>query len=298
MPGRARRRHACCSIHDRGAAQPLGKEDTPLAEFWDLDRGRRYRGEGYFGGEYDREREYGRRGGERGFFDRAGDEVRSWFGDEDAHRRRMRDEREGRGEHRGRGRERDDDRGWGGRDEDVDPDGARQWGDVEGRGSRGGGERERDARGGGYSGGYGAGPGFVGGRPEWTLGGGGWESGGWTGRERYGSRASFMGRGTTGGAMSGPYVGRGPRGYQRSDERIREDVCERMCDCGELDASDIEVHVMNAEVTLAGTVYDRQDKRLAEDLADQVSGVREVHNQLRVNQPGSDAGPLQQRRVA
>jgi osmotically-inducible protein OsmY len=262
-----------------------------MAEFWDRDRGRRYRGEGYFGGEYDRKREYGRRGGERGFFDRAGDEVRSWFGDEDAHRRRMRDEREGRGEHRGRGRERDDDRGWGGRDEDVE----------EGRGSRGGGERERDARGWGYSGGYGAGPGFVGGRPEWTLGGGGWESGGWTGRERYGSRASFMGRGMTGGPMSGPYVGRAPRGYQRSDERIREDVCERMCDCGELDASDIEVHVMNAEVTLTGTVYDRQDKRLAEDLADQVSGVREVHNQLRVNQPGSDAGPSQppqQRRVA
>jgi len=30
---------------------------------------------------------------DRGFFDRAGDEVRSWFGDEDAERRRWRDER-------------------------------------------------------------------------------------------------------------------------------------------------------------------------------------------------------------
>jgi len=279
-----------------------------MAEFWDRDRGRRYRGEGYYGGEYgypererDREREYGRRSDERGFFDPAGDEVRSWFGDEDAQRRRMRDEREGHGEPRGWGRERKDDRGWGGRDEDVDRDWARQWGYIEGRGSRGGGERERDARGWGYSGVYGAGPGFVGGRTDWTLGSGDWERGGWTGRERYGSRGSFMGRGATGGAMSGPYVGRGPRGYQRSDERIREDVCERMCDCGELDASDIDVRVSNAEVTLAGTVHDRQDKRLAEDLVDEVSGVREVHNQLRVSQPGSDAGSSQQpqpRRIA
>jgi len=94
--------------------------------------------------------------------------------------------------------------------------------------------------------------------------------------------------------MSGPHAGRGPRGYQRSDERIREDVCERMCECGELDASEIEVRVSNAEVTLLGAVRDRQDKRLAEDLTDQVSGVREVHNQIRVTQPGADAGQQQQ----
>ena len=87
----------------------------------------------------------------------------------------------------------------------------------------------------------------------------------------------------------GPHVGRGPRGYQRSDERIREDICERMSQCGDLDARDIEVRVSNAEVTLVGLVQDRQDKRLAEDLADQVTGVREVHNQLRVDQ-GQSAG--------
>src|SRR6185369_5457276 len=113
----------------------------------------------------------------------------------------------------------------------------------------------------------------------------GYESSGWTGQERYG-RSSMMGHSAT----SGPYAGRGPRGYQRSDERIREDVCERMCECGELDASEIEVRVSNAEVTLLGTVHDRHDKRLAEDLTDRVSGVREVHNQIRVTQPGSDAG--------
>ena len=40
----------------------------------------------------------------------------------------------------------------------------------------------------------------------------------------------------------------------------------------------------NGEVTLTGTVDDRQAKRLAEDIAESVSGVREVHNQIRVQQ--------------
>ncbi|HET7343151.1 MAG TPA: BON domain-containing protein [Methylomirabilota bacterium] len=53
-------------------------------------------------------------------------------------------------------------------------------------------------------------------------------------------------------ALRGPHTGRGPRGYQRSDERIREDVCERMCQSGDLDATDIEVRVSNGEVTLLG----------------------------------------------
>jgi len=59
-----------------------------------------------------------------------------------------------------------------------------------------------------------------------------------------------------------------------------------MCQSGDLDASDIEVRVSNAEVTLLGTVCERRDKRLAEDLVDEISGVREIHNQLRVN-PGA-----------
>lgn len=74
--------------------------------------------------------------------------------------------------------------------------------------------------------------------------------------------------------------GRGPKGYQRSDDRINEEVCERLT-FSPVDASDIEVQVLNGEVTLAGTVRSRWEKRQAEDLAE-VFGVREVHNQLRV----------------
>ncbi len=78
------------------------------------------------------------------------------------------------------------------------------------------------------------------------------------------------------------YAGRGPRGYQRSDERMREDVCDRLCASPMVDASDIDVRVSNGEVTLTGTVASRDQKRTAEDIAESVWGVHDVHNQLRV----------------
>jgi osmotically-inducible protein OsmY len=91
----------------------------------------------------------------------------------------------------------------------------------------------------------------------------------------------------SGGEMGrGPHAGRGPKGYKRSDDRIREDVCERLADHPLLDASEIEVKLQGGEVTLSGTVESRQAKRLAEDLVEQVSGVKEVHNQLRASQSG------------
>jgi osmotically-inducible protein OsmY len=151
------------------------------------DYGRRY-GEGWRGaqGAYGR----GRRGEERGFWDRASDEVSSWFGDEDAERRRQMDERR---------------------------EGA------------------------------------------WHAGGGG-------------------------------HRGRGPRGYTRSDERIREDVSDRLTDDHYVDASDIEVSVSSCEVTLSGLVSNRDERRRAEDIAEHVSGVRHVQNNLRVRQQQSTTG--------
>lgn len=86
------------------------------------------------------------------------------------------------------------------------------------------------------------------------------------------------------------YVGRGPKGYRRSDDRIREDVSEELTRHPGVDASDIEVRVENGEVTLTGTVDSRRAKRMAEDCVDQCSGVKEVHNQLRVNRQGSPQG--------
>jgi hypothetical protein len=78
--------------------------------------------------------------------------------------------------------------------------------------------------------------------------------------------------------------GRGPKGYQRSDERIREDVNDRLTDDPHIDASEIEVTVSNREVTLSGTVNSRFEKRHAEDLAETISGVTHVQNNLRIQQ--------------
>jgi hypothetical protein len=80
----------------------------------------------------------------------------------------------------------------------------------------------------------------------------------------------------------GVHAGRGPRGYQRSDERIREDINDRLTDDAYVDATDIEVSVNNSLVTLTGRVNSREEKRRAEDIVDSVSGVKDVSNQLRV----------------
>jgi hypothetical protein len=84
-------------------------------------------------------------------------------------------------------------------------------------------------------------------------------------------------------ARDGQFRGMGPRGYRRSDERIREDINDRLTDDSWLDASDIEVEVHDGEATLNGVVRARTDKRRAEDLAEQVSGVGHVQNNLRVD---------------
>jgi osmotically-inducible protein OsmY len=80
-------------------------------------------------------------------------------------------------------------------------------------------------------------------------------------------------------------TGNAPKGYKRSDERIREDVCDRLSDRWDVDSRSIEVSVSNGEVTLTGCVPERTMKFRAESISDGVSGVSEVHNQLRVQQP-------------
>lgn len=81
---------------------------------------------------------------------------------------------------------------------------------------------------------------------------------------------------------TGLHRGKGPRGYQRSDERIKEDINDRLSDDPFVDASDIEVSVEKGEVTLTGRVEDRNEKRKAEEIAEAVSGVLNVENRIRV----------------
>jgi len=90
-------------------------------------------------------------------------------------------------------------------------------------------------------------------------------------------------------AIDHGHRGRGPKGYTRSDERIREDVCDRLSDDRMVDASEVEVSVAGSEVTLMGTVNSREQRRRAEDCAERVSGVTHVQNNLRVAGMGSTA---------
>ena len=103
-----------------------------------------------------------------------------------------------------------------------------------------------------------------------------------------GGRGSGLGAfGFNDDAREAGHRGRGPKNYQRSDERIREDLNDRLTDDPHVDASEIEVSVSNREVTLTGTVHSRFEKRHAEDIAESVSGVAHVQNNLRV---GSSSG--------
>ncbi len=279
----------------------------------DEPRGSQY-GRGY---DSDYERGYSGRGREgRGFTERAGDEVRSWFGDEDAERRRRMDEhrygsggysssygRSGPESYYGRSSS-----GFGGErssgensilirlsDTDFDvPDDQ----DIRGRTviDQNGNEigkiddllmdtqtrrvRFLQVTSGGFLG--------IGGKmlliPVEAIGRfdrnyveidqsmrGGLSA------MRY--NPPLINRQSSGGMLSsfsGGFRGRGPRGYKRSDERIREDVNDRLSDHPLLDASGIDVTVNNGVVTLNGTVNDRSDKRRAEDLVLMVPGVADV----------------------
>jgi osmotically-inducible protein OsmY len=295
-------------------------------------------------GGYRRDRD---RADDRGYMDRAGDEVRSWFGDDDAEYRRRMDEQ------RDRQREnydvRDRDRspashgnrpanwerpeGW--RDRSRDDarfsDWGRTWGPSDSDRSRssysgresGDWNRERDRdRGwserGGYRGvsgdddlrrSYDSGSHDWRGsersrewqtpRPDWSTrqsafgrdersewGRNDWGSSDWSLRDEP-SRADRPGNESR--SAFGPYRGRGPKGYQRADNRILEDVCDRLT-YSDVDAENIEVRVENGEVTLSGSVRDRADKRRAEDVAEEVSGVRDVHNNIRVQREDRGIG--------
>ena len=63
-----------------------------------------------------------------------------------------------------------------------------------------------------------------------------------------------------------------------------EDACEALTEDWGVDARQISVSVSNGEVTLDGKVPSRQQKRRAEDCVDDLSGVRNVQNNLRVEE--------------
>jgi osmotically-inducible protein OsmY len=77
--------------------------------------------------------------------------------------------------------------------------------------------------------------------------------------------------------------GRSPdEGYLLPDEVARQEACRRLNASSEIDASDVDVVVLSAELTLRGRVRDAQMKARAESLCAAVAGVTRVRNELAV----------------
>jgi CBS domain-containing protein len=70
---------------------------------------------------------------------------------------------------------------------------------------------------------------------------------------------------------------------------VLEEVCERIA-ASPVDASDVEVQVDEGAVTLTGRVASKHDRRFIEDLAEDVFGVNEVRNALRVARIREEVG--------
>ena len=129
-------------------------------------------------------------------------------------------------------------------------------------------------------------------------GDGGRSSGGGYGMPRgygamgdYGAEGLWRGdasRGGRGGATSplssrpGRYARQGPKGYSRGDDRIREDVCERLYHADDVDVSDVSVEVSGGTVKLEGTVPERWMKYRIEDICDRAAGVADIENRVRL----------------
>lgn len=86
-----------------------------------------------------------------------------------------------------------------------------------------------------------------------------------------------------GGGSRGQFSGKGPKNYSRSDERIAEDINERLYHDPDIDASEVDVQVQDGKVTLEGSVEQRSIKHRIEDLCEACSGVKDVDNRLRVS---------------
>jgi hypothetical protein len=78
------------------------------------------------------------------------------------------------------------------------------------------------------------------------------------------------------------FIGYGPKGYKRSDDRIYEDVCEVLMKHRDVDASNIGVKVESGVIYLSGKVDSRRVKKIAELIIEDLPGVQDVRNELTV----------------
>lgn len=139
----------------------------------------------------------------------------------------------------------------------------------------GSGWHDRDARDQERDSGYGARD-----RGYGSRGGGGWAQ---QGQSRAGSN-------DLGEQLGQRRYAKGPKGYKRSDERIKEDLSEKLHSRFDIDSSEVEIEVKNAEVTLTGTVPNRDMRFRLEQCADGILGVDDVTNNVKVKKETSSSG--------
>lgn len=108
----------------------------------------------------------------------------------------------------------------------------------------------------------------------------------WGGGSRYGSSSGSYGNHGYGSGSESyrgeSYRGKGPKGYARSDDRLKELICERLTEDHGIDASDITVDVTGQSVKLTGSIDNRRAKYEVEELIERVGGVKDIDNQLKV----------------
>ncbi len=118
------------------------------------------------------------------------------------------------------------------------------------------------------------------------------------GGERVGSALEEKGVEGVAAASRSARALRPPRTYRRPDERILDDVYERIARSG-ADAEEVQIEVKDGVVMLSGNVPSRLDRRIIDELTGAVLGVREVHNHLklarRIEAKGAAEGGVERR---
>ena len=135
----------------------------------------------------------------------------------------------------------------------------------------------------GYGSGFGRGTDSYGGAVHWGSGFGGVGVCGGYGAETLPHAGFFDSEAWD----RGPYVGLGPQGYSRSDERIREDICDELTRRRDVDPRLVVVTVRDGEVTLEGTVESLKMRRFVDDVASACIGVTQVYDRLRIEHAGT-----------
>lgn len=105
------------------------------------------------------------------------------------------------------------------------------------------------------------------------------------GTESYGASGSWTGgvHGGEGGANGGGNRRKkSPKNFQRSDERIKEEVYDRLIQDPDIEIDDIEIEVQAGEVTITGTVPQRWLRYRVEETVDSIWGIKDITNNLRV----------------